>query len=115
MPGAALKSLDQVWTVKEGEARLQHRIITVARLHGWRFVYHTHDSRRSQPGFPDLILLRYGPGFGECRGMAIEVKTERGKVSPTQEAWLEAFALVPGFQSFVARPSNFVELERRLR
>ena len=109
MTGAALKSLDHVWTAREGEARLQAQIIAVARLRGWRHVYHTYDSRRSQAGFPDLILLRDGRGF------AIEVKVERGVVRPTQQAWLDAFALVPGFESMVARPSNFVELERKLR
>ena len=111
MTGAALKSLDQTWRVseKDGEARLQHQIVTVARLHGWRFVYHTFDSRRSQPGFPDLVMLR------DNRGFAIEVKVERGKVTRAQEGWLDAFALIPGFEAWVVRPSNFAELERRLR
>ena len=104
----APKSLDHLFLAREGEARFQAQIITVARLHGWRLIYHTHDSRRSQPGFPDLVMLRAGRGF------AIEVKVGRRVVTEEQQRWLDAFALVPGFDSYVARPGNFIELERRL-
>ena len=33
------------------EADFQATVIELAELQGWR-VYHTHDSRRSQPGLP---------------------------------------------------------------
>ena len=44
-----------VGTVSEKE--LMTTVCTMAQLHGW-LVYHTYDSRRSTPGFPDLCLLR---------------------------------------------------------
>ena len=39
------------------EAELQTAIIDCAVALGW-LVYHTHDSRHSPEGFPDLILVR---------------------------------------------------------
>jgi hypothetical protein len=39
------------------EAAFQRMIMDLARYNGWR-VYHTHDSRRSEPGFPDLVIAR---------------------------------------------------------
>ena len=45
--------------------------------------YHTHDSRRSAAGFPDLVLLR-----PPRPPIYAELKTERGKVSPAQQEWI---------------------------
>lgn len=43
--------------------------------------YHTYNSRRSAPGWPDLALC--GPrGF-----MLRELKTANGKLTPEQERW----------------------------
>ena len=39
------------------EADFQAQVVKLALLLGWK-VYHTHDSRRSREGFPDLILIR---------------------------------------------------------
>ena len=40
------------------EKAFQTAVVELAELCGWK-VYHTYDSRRSAPGFPDLVL---GPG-----------------------------------------------------
>ena len=55
-----------------------------ARLRGWK-MYHTCDSRCSEPGFPDLLLIR--------RGVLIvaELKSPAGKTTPAQDAWLDDF------------------------
>ncbi len=37
------------------EGDFQAGVVRLAELRGW-LVYHTHDSRRSQPEFPDLTL-----------------------------------------------------------
>ena len=63
------------------EANFQATVIELAELHGWR-VYHTHDSRRSQPGFPDLTLVR------RYRLIFAELKREGGKLTAEQTAWL---------------------------
>jgi hypothetical protein len=58
---------------QDGELResvFQDQIVGLARFYGWDRVYHTHDSRRSHPGFPDLVLVR-GPELvapGRLRG-----------------------------------------------
>lgn len=67
------------------EATLQTRVERLARELGW-IAYHTHDSRRSQPGFPDLVLVRRG------RIVWRELKTSRGKTSAAQREWLDALA-----------------------
>lgn len=48
---------------------------------GWRG-YHTHNSQRSTPGFPDLCLVRRG------RLIMAELKSQRGRATVEQTAWL---------------------------
>lgn len=83
-------------------------VLDAARLFGWS-VYHTYDSRKSQPGFPDLILVR-GP-----RMLVIELKTERGKVRPEQVDWLARLAEVREVTVMVARPSQWDAVLAQLR
>lgn len=83
----------------------QAQVVEVARTLGWR-CYHTFDSRRSQPGFPDLVLVR-------DRVVFLELKSEKGKVSAAQQDWLQALADA-GAEACVARPSDFDELGRVL-
>ena len=66
--------------------------------------YHTHDSRHSTEGFPDIVALR-----GK-RGVVLELKIhpvtqERGRPTPEQRKWLEAFDAV-GLESYVVRPDT---------
>ncbi len=44
--------------------------------------YHTHDSRRSEPGLPDLVIV--GPDGLLFR----ELKGERGRTAAAQRRWL---------------------------
>lgn len=71
------------------EKALMTTVCTTAQLKGW-LVYHTYDSRRSSPGFPDLCMVR-GP-----RCIFAEIKAQRGKVTAEQQRWLDALrALSP--------------------
>lgn len=90
----------QVLAAQCSEAALQAAITELAKACGWR-VYHTHDSRRSEPGFPDLVLER------RRRMIFAELKTERGRLSATQREWLDALRSVPGIQVRLWRPSDW--------
>lgn len=82
------------------EAVLQARVLAHARVLGW-MAYHTHDSRRSQPGFPDLVLVSERQG----RVLYRELKTERGRLSDAQRVWLRALTAA-GQDAGVWRPMD---------
>ena len=65
------------------ETQFQTKVVDLARARGW-LVYHTYDSRRSAPGFPDLVLARDG------RVMFVELKASAGRISAAQREWLTA-------------------------
>lgn len=93
---------------KVREAAFMRAVIRVAKSRGWS-VYHTHDSRRSVAGFPDLVLLR--------RELQLAVELKRSaKEKPTTEqlAWLARFRAA-GVPAFVWTPEVWIELERILK
>jgi hypothetical protein len=83
------------------EAQLLGKIRYLARLYGWRRVYHTHDSRRSDPGFPDLVLVHPG----QRRIVFAELKTATGRTTPVQDAWLADLAAA-GAEVHLWRPAD---------
>ncbi len=85
------------------EKDFQQRIIDRARALGW-LVYHTHNSRRSTEGFPDLVLARAG------RVIFTEVKAEKGQLSKGQKEWLNNLAHET-HEVHVWRPSNLAVIE----
>lgn len=92
--------------IKERDFQLQVR--EYAGLCGWVFTYHTHDSRRSDAGFPDLIMIR-----GQ-RLVAAELKRERGRPTDDQRAWIDAFNNVPGCEGYIWFPSSWPHIEQVL-
>jgi len=70
-----------------------------ARLCGW-LVYHTFNSSKSDPGFPDLVLVRDG------RIVYAELKTEKGRLTKHQRDWLKALDDA-GQEVYVWRPSDW--------
>ena len=54
------------------EKQFMTAVVEMARMLGW-LVYHTHDSRRSEAGFPDIVAVR------RERVVFIELKTEKGE------------------------------------
>jgi hypothetical protein len=93
------------------ERTFQRQVVALARLCGYRLIYHTHDARRSPAGFPDLVLLR--PGSEDRAGhlVMLELKTEHGRPTVDQVEWLAGLATVPGITVRLARPSDWPELE----
>lgn len=84
------------------EKQLQQQVIDLARICGWQRRYHTYRSTRSEPGFPDLVLVRE-------RIVFLELKTETGKLSPAQRDWLRDLAAADG-ETYLVRPSGLLDL-----
>lgn len=109
------------------EDPFRQQVEQLASFYGW-LSYHTHDSRRSAPGFPDNVMVR-GPEL-----LFVEFKTDKGRIRPEQQAWLEALASVgsavdqvrprpapgeqwplgPCVEAHVWRPRDFDEIHARL-
>lgn len=89
------------------EKDFQATVIALAQAFKWKS-YHTHDSRRSTAGFPDLVLAR-------DRLIVAELKTQKGKVTSEQEGWLAAFRRLPFVEVYVWRPSDRDLIEEVLR
>ncbi|MFE6228925.1 VRR-NUC domain-containing protein [Cellulosimicrobium sp. NPDC057862] len=88
------------------EDALQAQVIAVARDLGF-LVYHTHDSRKSERGWPDLVLVHPTRG----RLLYRELKQQKRYPTPEQRKWLAALAAT-GADVGVWRPLDI--LERRV-
>jgi len=88
------------------EREWQAQVVRYAKQLGWR-VYHTHDSRRSEPGWPDLALVR-------DRLVMAELKTDTGRVSDDQQQWL-ALLTAAGVETYLWRPKDVDEVLSVLR
>ena len=71
------------------EGQLQEAIRQAALYKGW-YCYHTHDSRHSPAGFPDLCLVHPRTG----RLIFWELKATTGRIKPEQQHWLDALSAV---------------------
>jgi len=90
------------------EAELQAHIMLLCRTLGL-LVYHTHDSRRSQAGFPDLVIV------GAKGVLFRELKKADGKVSPEQQEFLDALTAA-GCDAAVWRPVDWPQrIQRELQ
>lgn len=90
------------------EADFQATVRAAASFFGWR-VYHTHDSRRSDPGFPDLVMVHRTHGL-----LFAELKAQKGTTTPQQVAWLEDLTHA-GHRAYLWRPSDWPTIEDVLR
>ena len=85
---------------QESEADFMGKVVELARLEGWK-VYHTHDSRRSDPGFPDLVLCKGG------RLLFWELKSAKGRMSEAQFGWLADLRLCSRIEAGIYRPQDW--------
>lgn len=84
------------------ERDLQQQVLDLASELGWARRYHTWNSRHSESGFPDLVLLR------RERQIVAELKGEGRNPTVAQLGWLAAFSEIPGCEAFVWRPSDLL-------
>ncbi len=93
-------------TLAMSEGDLQTNVVdTVRKLGG--LVYHTHDSRRSAKGFPDLVIV-----FPRTGALAfVELKSADGMPTDEQVQWLAALqrgARVAVREVYLWRPEDWV-------
>jgi hypothetical protein len=89
------------------ESVLLAQVRSLAALYGWR-CYHTFDSRRSEPGYPDVTLVR-----GD-RLIFAELKTQRGRLTTVQIEWIELLRLTCA-EVYVWRPADLQLIAAILR
>ena len=95
------------------EAELFEEVRKLLHLYGWLY-YHTHDSRRSNPGFPDLVMVRPSSAGGAWQLLYRELKSEKGRLTDEQDRWL--WALREAYCDMdVWRPSDMERIEKELR
>ncbi|ANS03237.1 VRR-NUC domain protein [uncultured Mediterranean phage uvDeep-CGR2-KM18-C74] len=93
---------------KVSEKRFQEWVISTAKNTGWR-IYHTHDSRRSVKGYPDLHLIR------SDRQIFAELKSTKGVLSKDQKEWLSALRSMIHNEVYLWRPSDWKVIEEKLK
>lgn len=82
-------------------AQLQGQVREVAKRLGWERIYHTYNSKRSDSGFPDLVLCR------PKRLIFAELKTEGDTATIPQQQWLDMLNIsVPGIECYLWYPSD---------
>jgi VRR-NUC domain len=97
--------------VTADEQSLQACVLEVARLAGWRTL-HIRPARRADgswrtpvagdgKGWPDLTLVR------PPRLLFVELKSERGKLRPEQQDWLDVLRLLPQAEVYLWTPADW--------
>jgi hypothetical protein len=92
------------------ESEFKNVVISIAKRYGW-LIHHDLPAQNSRgkwathiqgdAGFPDLLMVH--PVSGKI--LAVELKAEKGKLSPLQKRWLMAFDVSATFNS-VWKPSD---------
>jgi hypothetical protein len=107
LDGVALVKLDP----KISETDFKDMVISIAKRYGWlvhhdlpamnrRGTWATHV--QGNAGFPDLFMVH---PFQAGRPLVIELKAEKGRVTPGQKMWLNACELA-GCHAAVWKPSD---------
>lgn len=90
------------------EEAFRQQVRGIARSFGW-MMYHTYDSRRSDPGFPDEVMVHPK----RLRVLFVEFKNETGKLTQPQWEWLNALVL-SGQEAAVWRPQQMDKIAKVL-
>jgi hypothetical protein len=89
------------------EATFQKTVLDLLAWKRYPLVFHVQNSRGSAPGFPDLIACKPG------HLVALELKSARGKPTPTQLAWIAAMD-GSRVDAMVAWPNDLARIEALL-
>ena len=90
------------------EKEFESQVKDLAKIFGWKY-YHTWRSIHSPAGYPDCCLVR------ENRLLFAELKSEKGKVTPAQQEWLDALDATGKCEVYLWRPAQIEEIAEILR
>jgi hypothetical protein len=90
------------------EKQFMAQVVQFARLNRW-LVYHTHDSRRSVPGFPDLCMVHPE----RKRLLFAELKVGANRPTDEQHEWMLALSQ-SGARAVLWYPEDWPEIESTL-
>ena len=87
------------------------QVCTLAKKQGW-LVYHTHDSRGSEAGFPDCVFV-LPPSRGRPAGRLVfaELKVRTGQLSAAQQQWISVLQTVQQVECYVWRPADWQDIQ----
>lgn len=98
------------------EAQFATQVVDLLNLYHWRWT-HFRAARTlhgwvtalsGQPGFPDIVAVR------APRQIIAELKSQGGKLSAEQEAWLYELHRCEGVEVYVWRPDEIERIEEVL-
>lgn len=102
------------------ETQMQQSILGAARDLGW-LAYATHRSDKSEPGFPDLVLVR-PPRVIFAELKIVDGRIRKGRWNKTRTRWLpgqddwgKALGDCPGVEYYLVWPADLQEFMERLR
>lgn len=85
------------------EKAFQAQVVGLAKLRGWS-VFHPLHSIGSEPGWPDLTLVR------GRRLVFAELKSQTGRTTAAQDRWLAELAATEA-EVFLWRPADWTQIE----
>ncbi len=89
------------------EKAFQAQVVELAAMYGW-LCYHTYDSRRCAPGYPDLALAHPSGQY-----LLAELKSQHGRLRPAQRVWIDALCKA-GVEVHIWRPRDWDSIVERL-
>ena len=96
------------------EGALQALVEQAFRLAGW-LVFHARDSRRWEPGFPDIVAVK-APWvvFAELKASSGKVKARAARSTrrelPTQRDWLTSLGACDGVETYLWKPEDWEQI-----
>jgi hypothetical protein len=89
------------------EKAFQAQVVDLATAYGFRH-FHPLRMRGSDPGWPDLTLVR------PPRLIFAELKVGRNRLTPAQEEWIALLDGCYSVEAYIWRPEDFDEIVRVL-